>query len=301
MIRPASFAYNEQTAHSNRFQRQATTQVPGAEALVEFDRLHRALVAAGVAVCVVEDTREPAKPDAVFPNNWVSFHRDGTIVLYPMQAENRRAERRLDVLAAVERGLAFRCHHLLDFSAEELAGRYLEGTGSLVLDHLKRVAYACRSPRTDAGLVREWTRAMGYEAELFDAAGADGTPIYHTNVLLAIGARSAVLCAEVVSGADRERLRLRLEASGRECIEISARAMHEFAANVLELRAAGAGPDGRSILVMSARARAAFDGPQIERLAAAVDQIVDIAIPTIETLGGGGVRCMLAEVPECRA
>ena len=176
MVRPAHFGFNVQTAPSNRFQREPQHE-PQAGASAQAGRaesaaLAQALESAGVRICTVEDTAPPIKPDAVFPNNWVSFHDDGTIVLYPMQAANRRLERRLEVLAAVEHELHFRCRHLLDLSHEEEAGRYLEGTGSLVLDHLERVAYACRSPRTDESLVREWARALRYEAEVFDAAGA---------------------------------------------------------------------------------------------------------------------------------
>jgi hypothetical protein len=246
---------------------------------------------------VVEDTVEPPKPDAVFPNNWVSFHEDGTVVLYPMQAPNRRLERRMDILSTVEHALSFRRRHLLDLSAEERHGRYLEGTGSLVLDHVARVAYACRSPRTDEALVHEWARAMRFEAEVFDASGGDGTALYHTNVMLAIGTRAAVLCSEALAAADRERVRARLMASGRELVEISRQSMHAFAGNVLELRADAAGPGMQSVLVMSSRARAAFNAAQWARLQACVERIIDVAIPSIETLGGGGVRCMLAEVP----
>lgn len=298
MVRPARFGYNLETAASNHFQRRSPQPGPAAEQAVrEFSALQTALASRGVHTCVIDDTPEPVKPDAVFPNNWVSFHDDGTVVLYPMQARNRRAERRLEALAAVERELSFRCRHLLDLSSDEQQGRYLEGTGSLVLDRTQGVAYACRSPRTDEGLVREWARAMRYEAEIFDARGPAGAPIYHTNVMLAIGARSAVVCLAAVAPDDRARVRARLADSGRTIIEISPEAMQDFAANVLELRATAVNAEPRSLLVMSARARAAFDAGQLAALSAAVDELVDIAIPTIETLGGGGVRCMLAEVP----
>jgi hypothetical protein len=297
MIRPAHFGYNAQTAASNRFQQSGEAISPAAAAS-EFEALAAALAAAGVGTCIVEDTDQPIKPDAVFPNNWVSFHEDGTIVLYPMHAANRRPERRPDVLAAVEQGLSFRCRHLLDLSGEESQGRYLEGTGSLVLDRIGRIAYACRSARTDESLAREWARAMRYELEMFDAVGADGTPIYHTNVMLAIGARCAVICSDAIGEADRARVRARLLASGRELLEIDLAAMAEFAGNLLELRTPGARGEDCSLMVLSARARAAFAAPLLSRLAAMVDRIVEVPIPAIETLGGGGVRCMLAEVPE---
>jgi hypothetical protein len=298
MVRPAQFGFNPQTAASNRFQRDETAAATPNHALLEFASLASALATAGVRTCVVDDTEYPVKPDAVFPNNWVSFHSDGTVVLYPMQAANRRLERRLDILGAVERELGFRCRHLLDFSAEERHGRFLEGTGSLVLDHVERVAYACRSPRTDESLVREWAQAMRYDAELFDAAGADGTPIYHTNVMLAIGARCSVVCSDVISGAHRERLLTRLRASGRELIEIDRHAMQAFAGNVLELRAQPVHGAGSTLLVMSARARAALNAMQWQQINDSVDRVLVAALPTIETLGGGGARCMLAEVPE---
>jgi hypothetical protein len=300
MVRPAHFGFNAQTAQSNRFQRQPQTDASAQAARAEWEALAQALGSAGVRICTVEDTESPIKPDAVFPNNWVSFHDDGTIVLYPMQAANRRLERRLDVLAAVERELQFRCRHLLDLSGEEEAGRYLEGTGSLVLDHLERIAYACRSTRTDESLVHEWARAMHYEAEVFDAAGPDGAPIYHTNVMLAIGARCAVICGESVVPRDRGRVLERLRASGRELLEIDFAAMYDFAGNVLELQLPGDAGGTQSLLVMSTRARAALGREQFARIASAVDRVLDVPLPTIETVGGGGARCMLAEVPLVR-
>jgi hypothetical protein len=304
MVRPAHFGFNVQTAPSNRFQREPRHE-PQAGASAQAGRaestaLAQALESAGVRICTVEDGASPIKPDAVFPNNWVSFHDDGTIVLYPMQAANRRLERRLEVLEAVEHELHFRCRHLLDLSHEEEAGRYLEGTGSLVLDHLERVAYACRSPRTDESLVREWARALRYEAEVFDAAGPDGAPIYHTNVMLAIGARCAVICSEAVPPRDRGRVLARLRGSDRELIEIDYAAMHDFAGNLLELQVPAHDGAAQSLLVMSTRARAALGRERLARIAAAVDRVLDVPLPTIETLGGGGARCMLAEVPDVR-
>jgi hypothetical protein len=302
LVRPASFGYNAETAQSNRFQ--SPPQAPGhALALAQFERLCKALQGAGVRHCVVQDTPEPIKPDAVFPNNWVSFHRDGTIVLYPMQAASRRPERRMEILEAVEQALNFRRRRLLDWSAEELRGRFLEGTGSLVLDHVERVAYACRSARTDESLVREWAHAMNYEAEVFDASDRSGAPIYHTNVMLTIGSRCALICADALAVNDRGRVLERLRASGREILTISVEAMQAFAGNALELqarvRAPGAGAS--ALLVISRRARAPLGARVWTQLCSAVDEVLELDVPTIENLGGGSVRCMLAEVPECRA
>jgi hypothetical protein len=298
MVRPARFGYNSQTAASNRFQRAEPQSVDiGARARDEFETMVQGIQAAGVAICVVDDNAEPPKPDAVFPNNWVSFHADGTVVLYPMQAPNRREERRMEILQAVEARLHFRRSRLVDLRGHEEQGRMLEGTGSLVLDHVHRIAYACRSPRTDESLVHKWSELMNYDPLLFDALGTDGTPIYHTNVLLSIGSRWAVVCADAIVEADRQRVLRRLADSGREIIEISTQAMSGFAANILELQ----GSNARSVLVLSDQARTSLkqlDNKAWERLNERVDQVVAAAIPTIETVGGGSARCMLAEVPE---
>jgi hypothetical protein len=303
-VRPACFGYNTQTAASNRFQQPAQLPDTSERARSEFAALAAGIEDAGVRVCVVEDSAEPAKPDAVFPNNWVSFHSDGTIVLYAMHAPNRRAERRMEIVAAVERQLGFHRTRLLDLSGHEQQQRMLEGTGSLVLDHVHRIAYACRSSRTDESLVREWSALMSYEALLFDARAAGGTPIYHTNVMLSIGSHWAVVCAEAIDAADRERVLQRLAASGREIIHITLPAMSGFAGNVLELRGRDAAGGECSVLAMSERARSALQQPEQrawERLREHVDRVVAADIATIESVGGGSVRCMLAEVPASRA
>jgi hypothetical protein len=301
MVRPVRFAHNAQTSDTNRFQHSSAQSEPTAElADAQFEQLSREIADSGVAVCSVDDTAEPVKPDAVFPNNWVSFHRDGTVVLYPMLAPNRRAERRQDILTSVERRLKFSTRRVLDMSTHEREGRFLEGTGSLVLDHAQRIAYACRSPRTDESLVRTWSQQLDYEPLLFNAAGADGTAIYHTNVLLSIGSNWAVVCAEAIAGGDRARVLQRLRAS-HDVLEISMPLMAQFAANILELRSPEATGQARRILVLSERARAAFEREAADvwdRLGASVEQIVAVNVSIIENVGGGGVRCMLAEVPE---
>jgi hypothetical protein len=300
MVRPLRFGHNMQTSGTNRF------QLPDAQsghsttlAGNEFETLSKAIAAAGIEVCTVDDSPEPPKPDAVFPNNWVSFHRDGTVVLYPMMAPNRRLERRTAILALVEQRLGFRRRRVIDLSAHELEGRFLEGTGSLVLDHVERIAYACRSARTDESLVRAWCQRLNYEPVLFDARGADGTPIYHTNVLMSIGSGWAVVCADAIADGDRARVLQRLRAA-HDVVEISIPMMAHFAANILELRVRGRGTSTR-ILVLSERARAAFeqsDAGRWELLRQKVDRVLAVPVPTIENVGGGGVRCMLAEVPE---
>jgi len=298
MVRPAAFDYNVETAASNRMQRRASLASGEAakRARAEFDRVANALRSEGIRVCVAEDTPEPAKPDAVFPNNWVSFHADGTVVLYPVQAENRRRERRPELIAHVADQLGFRARRTLDLTAHEAAGRHLEGTGSLVLDHVARVAYACRSPRTSDAVLAEWCREMGYEPVSFNAFDRGGTPLYHTNVLMCIGSRVAVVGTEAIAPEDRRTVLGRLGASSREIIEIGHEGIERFAGNALELASWDEALGDCSVWVMSATARAAFDAGAFARLAGGSDTVLTVEIPTIEQLGGGGVRCMLAEV-----
>ena len=303
MVRPLRFAHNTQTSSTNRFQRSDPQSHATSElACAEFAALSKAVAAAGIGVCCVDDTADPAKPDAAFPNNWISFHRDGTVVLYPMLAPNRRAERRTDIISLVEQRLRFRRRRLIDLSAHEREGRFLEGTGSLVLDHTHRTAYACRSARTDESLVRAWCQQLDFEPVLFNASAADGTAIYHTNVLLSIGSEWAVVCAEAIADGDRARVLQCLRAT-HDVVEISFCLMAQFAANILELQGRSGGAATR-VLALSERARLAFehsDAQAWERLQHHVDQVVAVPVPTIENVGGGGVRCMLAEVPETTA
>jgi hypothetical protein len=295
MIRPRHFGYNAQTAITNRFQTPATLDV-AERAVREFDAFVAALRGEGVTVCVVEDTDQPRKPDAVFPNNWVSFHPDGTVVLYPMHAENRRTERRADVIDAVARDTGFKVRRVLDLTHHEKEQRFLEGTGSLVLDHVARVAYACRSPRTHEAVAREWAREMGYDLELFSAADESGTPIYHTNVILHIGTRVAVVALDAIDEIDRARIAARLENSGRDLVAIDFAEMHGFAGNMLEVGSWDEYLGDYQILVMSERARHTLATPKYKRLYASVDAVLAVPVDVIERHGGGSVRCMLAEV-----
>ncbi|MCC7464208.1 MAG: amidinotransferase [Gammaproteobacteria bacterium] len=302
MVRPAAFGFNPQTAASNRFQRDAASAAgdPAVAARAEFDRLAAALRSEGIATCVVEDVHPPVRPDAVFPNNWISFHADGTVVLYPLQAPNRRLERRDDVLQQVAAQLGFPLRRLVDLTHHERHGRYLEGTGSLVLDHRARRAFACRSSRTDADVAVQWARELDYELVLFDARAPDGAAPYHTNVVLWIGMRCAGVYAEGIAPADRARVLAALGAGTRDVVALDAGAITNFAGNMLELGTWDEALGAASVLVMSTRARAALDAPTRARLRASVDELLAVPVPTIEGLGGGSVRCMLAEVPEVR-
>ena len=301
MVRPAAFDYNPQTADSNRLQQRAPVDAEptpcdaGTLARAEFDAAVTALRGAGVEVCVIEDSVQPPKPDAVFPNNWVSWHAGGTVALYPMQAANRRLERRSEILEQVSARCGYTIRRLIDLTRHEAEGRYLEGTGSLVLDHVTRTAYACRSARTDEGLVRRWAAMLEYEPVVFDARDVQGAPYYHTNVMLSIGARVVVVAAEVIAAADRRRVLERLAASGRELIEIGADAVAGFAGNMLELAVRRPGEAPGTVFALSAQARLGL-GVAYARLQSCTDATVVVPMPTIERLGGGSLRCMLAEV-----
>ena len=300
MIRPRAFGYNPETAGTNTLQQPpaaGTTDQGGAAAATrEFEHLAQALASEGVSVCEVEDSLEPTKPDAVFPNNWVSFHEDGTLVLYPMQSTSRRTERRQEVIDAAVKELGFQVSHLLDLTYYEGAGKFLEGTGSLVLDNVARIAYACISPRTHPEVVEEWARDLNYEAVTFTATNRAGVPLYHTNVLMCIGARAVVVGSEAIAPADRERVLARLAGNGREVIEIGHEEIERFAGNMLELDTWDEALGDSRVLVMSESARRALNPEAFAQLSGCTDAVLAVPIPTIERLGGGSVRCMLAEV-----
>ena len=298
MVRPHAFDYNPETARTNTFQAPPARAAEDAAALArqEFEQLARALMSEGVTVCAVEDSARPAKPDAVFPNNWVSFHEDGTLVLYPLQSASRRFERRPEVIETAVRELRFKVSHLLDLTWYEEEGKYLEGTGSLVLDNVARAAYACLSPRTHPEVVVEWAQALGYEPVIFSAADRAGVPLYHTNVLMWIGARAVVIGAAAIAPGDRARVLDHLASSGREIIEIGHDEIAQFAGNMLELGTWDEALGDSRVLVMSDTARRALDPNAYARLSGCTDAVLAVPVPTIERLGGGSVRCMLAEV-----
>jgi hypothetical protein len=297
MVRPQAFGFNPETAATNTFQTpDASGADPATRAVEEFDALARALQAEGVEVCVAQDSGAPAKPDAVFPNNWVSFHAGGTLVLYPLANPSRRPERRQELIDAAVRELGFKVTQLLDLSWHEQEGKYLEGTGSLVLDHAERVAYACTSPRTHPELVRAWARELEYEPVIFAAANRTGVPLYHTNVCLTIGARVAVVAAASIAEADRARVLSHLTGSGREVILIGHDELEHFAGNMLELGTWDEALGDARVLVMSTSARRALAPEVFAQLSGCTDTVLAVPVPTIEKFGGGSVRCMLAEV-----
>jgi hypothetical protein len=292
MVRPAAFGANPETAATNAFQ---AADGGGPElcdlARAESDLLAARLEAAGVEVVVLEDTPTPARPDACFPNNWISLHHDGTVVLYPLLAPSRRRERRKDALALLARR-GFAVGRVLDLTAWEEKGDFLEGTGSLVLDHRARVAYACQSPRTAARPLEAFARELGYAPFTFDATGPAGEAVYHTNVVMSVGERFAVACLEALpAAADRLRLRASLEAGGHECLELDRARMNAFAGNLLQLATRGGG----RVIALSATAFEALC-PALRAALARHGELLAVPVPVIERHGGGSVRCMLAEV-----
>jgi hypothetical protein len=294
MVRPASFGFNPQTAGSNACQQRPLTPADAEAqglALEEFEGLAKALQRTGVEVLIAPDTSLPAKPDAIFPNNWVSFHFDGTVALYPMLAPNRRLERREDVLEQVVREGRFHVSRTVDLSHREAEGKFLEGTGSLVLDRAHRVAYASLSPRTDLDVLGEFAQLLDYELVTFEGRDGAAQPVYHTNVVMAIGTRFAVVCGEAIAHPPhRQAVFNKLQAAGHDVVDISLRQMQEFAGNLLELESAG----GR-VIALSTTGWHSFGSAQRRVLESHAD-LVPVSIPTIERIGGGGVRCMLAEL-----
>lgn len=294
MIRPARFESNPLTAASNRFQgrTEASPEEQHAAAVREFDALADKLRSADINVVVVEDTPEPHTPDSIFPNNWVSFHADGRVVLYPMEAENRRTERRTDIIEALDREHGFQVGEVLDLSEHESGGHYLEGTGSMVLDRVNRIAYACLSSRTQLDALGDFAQRLDYDVVAFDAVDRDGVPIYHTNVLMNVGEAVAVICDEAITRPEqRDAVLASLQSSGHEIVRLSYDQLDAFAGNMLELQSGS----GERLIAMSQQAYNSLDDAQLEVLQANATLLAS-PIDKIEASAGGSVRCMLAEI-----
>lgn len=291
LIRPTGFGYDPETAESNAFQRVVPDRNVRENAEREFDDLLHALDRCGIGTTVLAPIA-PTAPNAVFPNNWFSTHADGTVVLYPMLTDSRRKERDRDLDEKLARE-GFRVKRMIDLSVLEKDDRYLEGTGSLVIDRDRNVAFAALSPRTTERALNHWCGLMNGHQVPFLATN-DGTltgdPVYHTNVVMSIGEKIAVVCFEAMPyPVDREDVRAELERAGKEIIPIGLDQMHRYVGNLLELRAGD-----RSYVFLSEVAFGALKPEQriiIEKHA----QLVPVPIPTIEAVGGGSVRCMLAE------
>jgi hypothetical protein len=291
MIRPSRFYPNPETAADNAFQRKADRD---SEALTltarkELDAAVQALRMAGVNVHVFEDTAEPEKPDAVFPNNWISTHHDGRIALFPMYSALRRRERRQDIVEELCKH--YRVTDVIDYSAFEDEGCCLEGTGSLVLDHLNKIAYVSLSNRSNPKVIQRFADDFSYEAFTFTSVGTSGQPIYHTNVMMCVGTAFAMVGLETIRNkAERQQVRARLQKTERKIVELAAHQIANFAGNAIELHCNG----DDKLLVLSNRAARALTEEQRETLTRYAS-LVPLELPTIE-LGGGSARCMMATI-----
>ncbi|MBW0162500.1 MAG: amidinotransferase [Sediminibacterium sp. Gen4] len=290
MIKPVRFDFNAETAVNNSFQQASADQQVSEKAAAEFDRFVSVLNNAGVQVTVVEDTPEPHTPDSVFPNNWISFHDDGTIFLYPMFAVNRRLERKPHVLSVIAE--KFRVANTIDLSAYEQQQVFLEGTGSMVLDRENKISYACLSPRTDIQVLHDWCNKAGFRPVAFTSVDSKGDPIYHTNVMMCIADQFAVICLDSIPDETEKRTVIEtLKDTKKEIIEISFDQMNRFAGNMLQVQ----NTNGDRFLVMSSQAYNSLTAEQIKRIEH-YNPILHSDITTIETNGGGSARCMMAEV-----
>jgi len=297
MVRPHSFRKNEETATNNHYQRdiaQASPEEIIERAQEEFDGLVDQLKAAGIEVVMFDEAEPHETPDALFPNNWISTHADGTVALYPMFAPNRRTERREDVPLVLEHQLGFDVRQIIDFTEFESHNKFLEGTGSIVLDRVNRKAYAALSDRTDARALEHFCDQLDFEPVAFQAfqtVDNQRLPIYHTNVMMSIGSGYAVVCLDCIDSDDeRKQVVDAIAQDGLELIAITEEQVNQFAGNMLELT----GDEG-PVLVMSASAYQSLVPGQIEKLQQHTT-LLHAPLPTIETCGGGSARCMIAEI-----
>lgn len=292
MVRPAAFGYNEETAANNHFQQQLS--ISGTEihqkALAEFDAMVSLLKEHHINVHVIEDTPTPAKPDAVFPNNWISTSPSGTISVFPMYAPQRRAEKREDIVQWLSEHFVVTA--MQDWSEYEVEGRFLEGTGSMVIDHDEKMIYAAISERTSLPLLEKYAATNHYQAIVFLATDKEGRPVYHTNVMMALGEGFCVLCEESIEE-EWELIAVRqlLQSTGHRIIPITREQMQSFAGNLLQVK----NSKGELILLLSQTAYNSLRKEQKEILES-LTRLLPISIPTIEQVGGGSVRCMVAEV-----
>ncbi|MBC8032904.1 MAG: amidinotransferase [Chitinophagaceae bacterium] len=290
MIRPVNFSFNAETAVNNSFQIKGNNTEVQQEAEKEFDLFVTVLRAEGVQVTVVDDTPHPYTPDSLFPNNWVSFHEDGTVFLYPMFAANRRLERKPEILQVIRQ--RFSISSLVDLSGLEEKSLFLEGTGSMVLDRESKIAYACLSPRTSPEALKIWEEGSGYTSITFMATDAKGRNIYHTNVMMCVADTYAVVCLDCVpDDAERKKLTEQLEHSGKKIVAINRDQMNCFAGNMLQVN----NKYNEELLVMSSQAYNALEDWQTKKLLE-FNRIVHSPLDTIERNGGGSARCMIAEV-----
>jgi hypothetical protein len=288
MVRPASFGFNPQTASSNVFQQKLQDTETGWQE--EFERMVDLIRAHEIDVRVFEDTKASIKPDAIFPNNWISLHRDGTVVLYPMMAENRRSERRQDIVEAL--GRDYFVKKVIDLSGEELQGNYLEGTGSIVFDHVNSLAYACRSPRTSESLLKHLCSLINFKPVIFDAVDEANRPIYHTNVMMCVGEKFVIICLDSIRDEDQQEILLdHFNQTNHKVIAISYDQMKAFAGNMMEVVSV----NHEQVVLLSQTAFHSLLPGQINAITQFAE-LLPLSVSTIEKIGGGSVRCMVAGI-----
>ncbi|MBE4950000.1 citrulline utilization hydrolase CtlX [Chryseobacterium culicis] len=294
MIEPIAFGYNAETAKNNYFQVEQTGSDIQSKALAEFNTFVGKLREKGINVITIKDTLDPHTPDSIFPNNWVSFHKDGKVVLYPMFASNRRVERREDIIETIEAN-GFEVAEIDDWSFSETQGHFLEGTGSMIFDHDHKIAYGSVSLRLDEKLFREFCAKFGFTPVVFHSfqtVGTERLPIYHTNVMMCVADQFVVICLDCIDDElEREKVIETIKGSGKEIIEISEEQMQQFAGNMLQVQ----NKEGEKFLVMSQTAYQSLAPEQVS----AIEKYCEIIysdLNTIEVNGGGSARCMLAEV-----
>lgn len=294
MIEPIAFGYNAETAENNYFQVEQKEADIQSKALAEFKVFVEKLKNKGINVITIKDTIDPHTPDSIFPNNWVSFHRDGKVVLYPMFASNRRVERREDIIETIKQK-GFEVSELDDWSLPETQGHFLEGTGSMIFDHDNKIAYGSVSLRLDENLFREFCAKYGFQPVVFHSfqtVGNERLPIYHTNVMMCVADRFVVICLDCIDDeTERTMVAETIKNSGKEIIEISEKQMQQFAGNMLQVQ----NTDGKKFLVMSQTAYQSLEQNQIEKIEKYCE-IIYSDLNTIEVNGGGSARCMLAEI-----
>jgi len=290
MIRPVNFGYNAETAMNNAFQVKGNDDDVQTKALKEFDDFVNVLRENGVDITIAEDTPEPHTPDSIFPNNWISFHQDGSVLLYPMYAENRRSERKQHVIDKI--GGKFSIEKKIDLSGYEKENIFLEGTGSMVLDRENKIAYACLSPRTHEKVLVDFCRQTGYTAVLFHAKDANGQDIYHTNVMMCVADSYLVICLDSIPVQnEKEKVIDVIKKTRKEIMDITPDQMNHFAGNMLQIE----NQQGEKLLVMSTQAFNSLTEGQKKKLSS-FNKIIHSPLTTIETNGGGSARCMMAEV-----
>ena len=294
MVRPANFSSNKETIETNKFQNDITPDSKNniqILALAEFDKMVKLLRDHGISVIDIDDIKELENTDAVFPNNWVSFHQDNTVVLYPMMARSRRSEKRYDILEYLSKYQSFKIDRIIDMSYLEEENLFLEGTGSMIFDRVNKTVFACKSSRTSLEALEIFCKDMGYNPIVFDAI-IDNYPIYHTNVMMSLGKKTAFLCSESIKDkADNLLIKNYFKDLEKNIIEISPEQMNNFAGNVLEVE----NGKGESHIIMSDSAYKALDHKQLDSISS-VANIIAIPLPTIERYGGGSARCMIAEI-----